>query len=57
MTENCPWSASYPCDVPHEINPDCFDSIPAVLDSVANEFPYRVAYSNIGVGLTYRRTV
>ena len=57
MTENFPWFASYPSDVPHEINPDCFDSIPAVLDSVANEFPDRVAYSNMGVGLTYRRTV
>ena len=57
MTENFPWFASYPSDVPHEINPDCYDSIPAVLDSVAAEFPDRVAYSNMGVGLTYRRTV
>ncbi|MBP3438745.1 MAG: AMP-binding protein [Sutterella sp.] len=57
MTEKFPWFASYPSDVPHEINPDCYDSIPAVLDSVAAEFPDRVAYSNMGVGLTYRRTV
>ncbi|MGN1149659.1 MAG: AMP-binding protein [Sutterella sp.] len=57
MTENFPWFASYPSDVPRTINPDCYDSIPAVLDSVAAEFPDRVAYSNMGVGLTYRRTV
>ena len=57
MTENFPWFASYPSNVPHEINPDRYESIPAILDEVAGKFPDRVAYSNMGVGLTYRRTV
>lgn len=57
MTENFPWFASYPSNVPHEINPDRYESIPAILDEVAGKFPDRVAYANMGVGLTYRRTV
>ena len=28
MTENFPWFASYPSNVPHEINPDRYESPP-----------------------------
>lgn len=31
MTQSFPWYKSYPAGVPHEINPDRYPSIPAVL--------------------------
>lgn len=48
-----PWFASYPAGVPHEINPDAFPNLPAVLDDAASRHPNRVGYANMGVGLTY----
>ena len=35
MTQSFPWYKSYPAGVPHEINPDRYPSIPAVLDDIA----------------------
>ena len=57
MTEEACWFASYPEGAPHTIDPDAFPSLPAILDATAAKFPERVGYSNMGVGLTYARTV
>lgn len=51
-----PWYQSYPEGIPHTINPDKFASLPGMLDSVAAQFPNRIGYSNMGVGLTYSKT-
>ena len=56
MTKNFPWYSSYPEGVPHEIDPDRFNSLPAVLDDVAARYPDRIGYTNMGVGLTYQKT-
>ena len=52
-----PWFSAYPEGVPHEIDPDLYPSIPAILDEAARKFPDRIGYTNMGVGLSYRRTV
>lgn len=57
MTKNFPWYTSYPEGVPHDIDPDQYTSIPAILDDVAKRFPERVGYTNMGIGLTYKETV
>ena len=56
MTQSFPWYKSYPAGVPHEINPDRYPSIPAVLDDIAARYPDKVGYTNMDCGLTYRRT-
>lgn len=47
------WYNAYPEGVPHEIDPDRFASLPAVLDESARKFPDRAGYSNMGVNVTY----
>lgn len=49
-----PWYKSYPAGIPHEINPDAYPNIPAILDEAAQKFPDRTGYANMGAGLTYR---
>lgn len=56
MTQSFPWYKSYPAGVPHEIDPDRYPSIPAVLDDIAARHPYKVGYTNMDCGLTYGRT-
>jgi long-chain acyl-CoA synthetase len=56
MTQSFPWYKSYPAGVPHEINPDRYPSIPAVLDDIAARYPDKVGYTNMDCGLTYSRT-
>lgn len=34
-----PWFASYPQGVPHEIDPDVYPNLSAVLDESAKKFP------------------
>lgn len=48
-----PWFASYPEGVPHEIDPDAFPNIPAVLEASAKKFPDHVGYTNLGADVTY----
>ena len=57
MTQEACWFASYPKGAPHTINPDAFASLPDILDATAKKFPDRIGYSNMGVGLSYARTV
>ena len=47
MTQSFPWYKSYPAGVPHEINPDRYPSIPAVLDDIAARYPDKVGYTNM----------
>ena len=48
-----PWFASYPQGVPHEIDPDVYPNLCAVLDESAKKFPNRVGYTNLGADATY----
>lgn len=57
MTKDFPWYASYPDGIPHTINPDRYPSLPAVLDAMAEHFPSRIGYSNMGADLSYAKTV
>ena len=44
MATQHPWFDVYPSYVPHEIDPDHYPSIPAVLDRAAEQFPNRDAW-------------
>ena len=48
-----PWFASYPQGVPHEIDPDVYPNLCAVLDESAKKFPNHVGYTNLGADATY----
>ena len=48
-----PWFASYPQGVPHEIDPDVYPNLSAVLDESAKKFPNHVGYTNLGADATY----
>ena len=56
MTQTFPWFDSYPAGCPHEIDPDRYASIPAVLDEIAARYPNNVGYTNMGCDLTYSHT-
>ena len=49
-----PWYSSYPAGIAHDIDPDVYPNIPAILDEAARRFPGRTGYSNMGTGLTYQ---
>ena len=48
-----PWLASYPAEVPHQIDPDEYPSIVAVLQSSLEKYRDRPAFSNMGRSITY----
>ena len=48
-----PWLASYPDGVPHQIDPDEYASIVAVLQSSLEKYRDRPAFSNMGRSITY----
>ena len=48
-----PWLASYPDGVPHQIDPDEYSSIVAVLQSSLEKYRDRPAFSNMGRAITY----
>ena len=48
-----PWLASYPSDVPAEINADEYRSLAHVLESACDRFRHRPAFANMGKVLTY----
>ena len=47
------WYASYPPDVPREIDVDQYESIPQFFDECIEQFRERVAYVSVGASLTY----
>jgi long-chain acyl-CoA synthetase len=49
------WLASYPPGVPHEIDPNEFDSLRSMMEYVCNRFPTLPAFTNHGTSLTYRK--
>ena len=53
MTFARPWLAHYPAGVPHEIDPDEFPSVVAVLQSAIERYRDRPAFSNLGKSITY----
>ena len=52
MTERV-WLASYTEGTPHEINPDTYPSIAAIIDEAIARFPDRPAFENMGVRITF----
>ena len=53
MTLARPWLAQYPAGVPHDIDPDEFPSVVAVLQSAIERYRDRPAFANLGKTLTY----
>jgi long-chain acyl-CoA synthetase len=47
------WYASYPADVPHDIDVTQYESIPQFFDECVAQFRERVAYVSVGANLTY----
>ena len=47
------WYASYPADVPHEIDVRQYESIVQFFDECTTQFRERVAYVSVGANLTY----
>lgn len=47
------WYASYPADVPHEIDVRQYESIVQFFDECTEKFRERVAYVSVGASLTY----
>ncbi len=48
-----PWYENYPEGVPHEINPDQYDSLIELLEESFQEFKSNEAYENMGKRFTY----
>jgi len=53
MSIERPWLASYPADVPAQINVDEFPSIVSVLNSACSRFSSNPAFCNLGKTLSY----
>jgi long-chain acyl-CoA synthetase len=54
MTIERPWLASYPANVPAQINVDEFPSIVSVLTQACDRFAHNPAFSNLGTTLSYQ---
>ena len=52
MTERV-WLASYTEGTPHDINPDAYPSLAAIIDEAIARFPDRPAFENMGVRITF----
>lgn len=53
MSSTHPWLASYPNNVPAEIDMDEFASIPAILDVTCQKYRDRPAFENMGTTLSF----
>lgn len=49
-----PWLENYPDGVPHEINPDEFPSLAALLTDSFTKFASKPAFENFGKGITFQ---
>ncbi len=56
MTDNSeyPWLRNYPKEIPAEINPDIYSSIPDFIKKIADEYGATPAYSNFDVKMSYQ---
>jgi long-chain acyl-CoA synthetase len=50
-----PWAAFYPEGVPHEINPDIYESAVDLLEQSFRKFADKPCFSNLGMTLTFRQ--
>ncbi|PJK12815.1 long-chain-fatty-acid--CoA ligase [Lysobacteraceae bacterium NML120232] len=48
-----PWLAHYPAGIPHEIDPDAYTSINAVVGKAINRFRQRPAFHSMGKEISY----
>lgn len=53
IKEPFPWFAQYPQGIAHEINPEQYQSIPALLEEGFAKFSNHIAYENMGKKLTF----
>lgn len=53
MTTERPWLANYPAGVPAEIDADAYPSVVAIFEGALAKFRDKVAFSNMGVGMSY----
>ncbi|MEM7037600.1 MAG: AMP-binding protein, partial [Bacteroidota bacterium] len=53
-TKTFPWLNLYPDDIPHEIDPDKYESLVELLEQSFRKYPDRVAFENFGKTMTYR---
>jgi long-chain acyl-CoA synthetase len=53
MSIERPWLASYPANVPAQVNVDEYPSIVSVLEQACKNFSNNPAFSNFGTVLTY----
>ena len=48
-----PWLDSYTEGAPHDIDPDAYSSLAAIIDEAIARFAHRPAFENMGVRITY----
>jgi long-chain acyl-CoA synthetase len=49
------WLRSYPVGVPHEINPDAYQSLVEIFDISCKNYAKRIAFTNLGANLSYQQ--
>ena len=49
------WLRHYQAGVPAEINPDAYQSLVEIFDRSCTQYPKRIAFTNLGHNLTYRK--
>jgi long-chain acyl-CoA synthetase len=54
MKQQYPWFESYPARMPHEINPDEFPSIPAMLEAAFAQYAQNPAFIHMDKTLTFK---
>ena len=54
MKQQYPWFESYPARMPHEINPDEFSSIPAMLEAAFAQYAQNPAFIHMDKTLTFK---
>lgn len=53
MADNKPWLQHYPAGIPHEINPDAYNSVIELMEDGFEKHAHKAAYSNMGKELTF----
>ncbi len=53
MQQDFPWFKKYPSGIPHQLQADEYSSLIELFDDSFKKFPNRVAFENMGVGITF----
>ncbi|MCP4270673.1 MAG: AMP-binding protein [Gammaproteobacteria bacterium] len=49
------WLKNYSGDIPENIDPDQYSSLTAIIEEAMENYPQKVAFSNMGTNLTYKQ--